>query len=108
MSNPTHPREEWLTTAGGKIHCARCKATSKRTKQQCGSPAMRDKRVCRIHGGMSTGPKTEAGRQRCAEANTTNGWETRPIRAERRQKLAELKELEQQLIAKGLIAGGRG
>ena len=30
--------------------------------------------------------------QRCAEAKTTNGWETRAIRAERSQKLAELKE----------------
>ena len=86
------PHEQYITLAGGKITCPRCQAMSKRTKHQCGSPAMHGKRVCRIHGGKSTGPKSDAGRQRCAEAKTTNGWETRAIRAERRQKLAELKE----------------
>jgi len=81
---------------------------SKRTKQQCGAPAMRGKRVCKIHGGRSTGPKTENGRRRCAEARQiNNGWETRAIRAERQLKLAELRVLEQQLKARGLIDGGR-
>ena len=95
MSNPQN--QELLTTAGGKITCPRCQAMSKRTKHQCGSPAMHGKRVCRIHGGKSTGPKSDAGRQRCAEAKTTNGWETRAIRAERSQKLAELKEWDKVL-----------
>ena len=79
-------------TLGGRIRCRQCKAQSKRTKQQCRSPAMRNKEVCRIHGGKSTGPKLNAGRQRCATAKTTNGWETRAIRAERSQRLAQLKE----------------
>ena len=103
MNNPIS-QEEWLTTAGGSIRCRRCQAMSKRTQKQCGSPAMQGKRVCRIHGGKSTGPKTEAGRQRCAEAKTIHGWETRAIRTERQKKLAELRGLERLLIAKGLIA----
>ncbi|MDA0630613.1 MAG: HGGxSTG domain-containing protein, partial [Proteobacteria bacterium] len=41
---------------------------SKRTRKQCGAPAMRGKRVCRFHGGLSTGPKSAEGRARCAAA----------------------------------------
>ena len=67
--------------------------TLRRTKRQCGSPAMRGKRVCRIHGGKSTGPKTRAGKQRCAEAKTVHGRESRAIRARRSAKLAELRLL---------------
>jgi hypothetical protein len=54
---------------------------------------MRGKNVCRTHGGKSTGPKTEQGLKRCAEAKTIHGRETREIRAERRRKLAELRRL---------------
>ena len=35
--------ERLLLTAGGKIQCLRCNAMSKRTKLQCGGPAMRGK-----------------------------------------------------------------
>jgi hypothetical protein len=56
---------------------------SKRTKQQCRAPAMKGKRVCKTHGGKSTGPKTQAGRQRCADAQTIHGNETRQARSDR-------------------------
>ena len=64
---------------------------------------MQDKRVCRTHGGASTGPKTTAGRQRCAAAKTVHGRETRVIRAARDVKLRELREMEQTLKNAGLI-----
>ena len=60
---------------------------------QCGAPAMRGKQVCRTHGGKSTGPKTDAGKQRCAAARTVFGTDTRAMRAERAVKLRELKVL---------------
>jgi hypothetical protein len=66
-----------LITAGGKIRCLRCNALSKRTKLQCGGPAMKGKLVCRFHGGLSTGPKTELGRQICAAAKTIHGDDCR-------------------------------
>ena len=47
--------------------------------------------ICRIHGGKSTGPITDAGKWRCAEAKTVHGRETWAIRAKRRQKMAELR-----------------
>lgn len=73
----------------------RCKATSKRTGVQCRKHAMIGKRVCLAHGGASTGPKTEAGRKRCAEAKTVHGRETRGIRKQRSLKMAELAKLEE-------------
>ena len=66
-----------LTTAGGRIKCLRCNAMSKRTKLQCGGPAVKGKTKCRFHGGLSTGPRTELGRQICAAAKTVHGKETR-------------------------------
>lgn len=86
-------REKTISLASGRILCGRCQALSKRTKQQCKAPAMKGKRVCRFHGGKSTGPRTNKGRKRCGMAKTTHGGETRAIRAARPQKMAELREL---------------
>ena len=88
MSNPT------MTTAGGKIKCARCHAMSKRTKQQCGAPAEHGKKVCRFHGARSSGPKTLEGRLRIARSKVQHGNETREARAERSEKSALLSHLE--------------
>jgi len=87
-------REPFMTLASGRIRCSRCQALSKRTKRQCGAPSVRGKRVCRFHGGKSTGPKTKQGRKRCGIAKTVHGGETRAIRAARQAKMAELKALE--------------
>ena len=80
-----------------------CKKTNERSGFQCRKAAMQDKRVCRSHGGASTGPKTIAGRQRCAVAKTVHGRETRAIREARDVKLRELREMEQTLKNAGLI-----
>ncbi|CAM8635441.1 hypothetical protein MCEMIE11_00791 [Burkholderiales bacterium] len=82
-----------MSTAGGRIICKQCQAESRRTQQQCKAPAIKGKNVCRSHGGSSTGPKTEQGRQRCAEAKTIHGEETRAKRAERSRKSAEFYQL---------------
>ena len=87
-------KEPFILTLGGRIRCPRCQAKSKRSQQQCRSPAIRGKRVCRIHGGRSTGPRTQQGRNLCGAAKTRHGRETRAIRAKRQQVLAELKLLE--------------
>lgn len=41
----------------------RCKATN-RDGTQCKARAYKDKNVCTMHGGLSTGPKTEAGKKK--------------------------------------------
>ena len=68
---------------------------------------MEGKAVCRTHGGKSTGPKTEAGRQRCVEAKAVHGRETRSIRAERSLATARLSVLEQAGFEIGLMTGKR-
>ena len=81
----------------------RCQAKSKRSGEQCRKAAMREKKVCRTHGGASRGPKTPEGRHRCADAKTVHGRETRAIRAKRDVKLRELRKLEQVMVAAGII-----
>lgn len=96
-----------LLTAGGRITCLQCSAKSKRTKQQCRAPAAKGKTKCRFHGGASTGPNTEQGRQRCAEAKTIHGSETRKARAERAIATHRLRELEDIGRSIGLIRGAK-
>ena len=94
MNTQTLHLEQTLKTLGGRVTCQRCQAKSKRTKLQCAAPALKGKRVCKTHGGRSTGPKTQAGRQRCAEAKTTHSRETREARNERSLASARLALLE--------------
>lgn len=96
-----------FVTAGGRISCTQCQAKSKRTQHQCRAPASKGKTKCRIHGGASTGPKTEQGRQRCAEAKTIHGNETRKARTERALGMRRLRELEKLGYALGLMEGAR-
>ena len=98
MQNP----DPFIAVFGGTA-VPRCQARSKHSGCQCRKAAMTGKRVCRTHGGASTGPRTEAGRARCADAKTVHGRETRAIRAKRDAKLRELRELEHWMKGAGLI-----
>ena len=94
-------------TLGGKVHCNQCQAQSKHSRTQCKKPAIKGKRVCRTHGGASTGPRTEQGRQRCAEARTKTGTETRKARTERAEAMRRLRALEDLGHALGIMQGAR-
>ncbi len=68
---------------------ARCEARTRRgTPCQC--PAMPNGR-CRLHGGLSTGPKTLAGIERIRRAVTKHGRYSKRARGERKhyQKLLQ-------------------
>lgn len=82
---PTGDKEKLLVTAGGKISCNRCQGISRRTKLQCGAPALKTSKTqkCKFHGGASTGPKTAEGRQKISVSLLVHGHETNSIRAER-------------------------
>ena len=84
-----------MSTAGGRIACKQCQAKSKRTRLQCRAPAISGKNVCRTHGGLSTGPRTLEGRQRCAQARTTHGQQTTSMRIERSLASTRLAILEE-------------
>jgi len=64
---------------------------SKRTRVQCGGPAVRSKTKCRFHGGRSTGPVTEQGKQRSAQAKTIHGNDTRLDRQVNRLAMKRLR-----------------
>jgi hypothetical protein len=93
------------TKTFGNVTVPRCQARSKRSGEQCRKAAMRGKTVCRTHGGASTGPTTAEGRERCAQARTVHGGETREIRSKRAAKLAELRQLEAAMVSLGMIEG---
>src|SRR5277367_3924033 len=61
----------------------RCGARNRRGTD-CGSPAMRNGR-CRLHGGLSTGPKTADGIKRIRRAKTKHGLYSAAEIAERQR-----------------------
>ena len=99
----------FLSTAGGRIRCARCTAQSSRTKQQCGRPALKSSRTqkCGHHGGRNKGPITEAGKARSAAANLKTGEYTKEAIEKNSRKLTELHQLEDVCSIVGLINGAR-
>jgi hypothetical protein len=62
----------------------RCGARSKRTGKPCRAAAMPNGR-CRVHGGMSTGPRTPEGLERSRKANWKHGRRSRAASEERRR-----------------------
>src|SRR5262245_41414723 len=51
----------------------RCGARSRRSGKPCRAPAIRGKRRCRMHGGLSTGPRTAEVLERSRRANWKHG-----------------------------------
>jgi hypothetical protein len=67
--------------SGDFSKAARCGAKTRRgTRCQC--PAMANRR-CRLHGGLSTGPKTPEGIERIRKAVTKHGRYSKRAEAER-------------------------
>ncbi|MFA6263713.1 MAG: HGGxSTG domain-containing protein [Candidatus Babeliales bacterium] len=52
--------------------------------QPCRQPAMRGKKRCRLHGGKSTGPVTQEGKDLAAVANLKHGFYTKGMNAEKK------------------------
>ena len=88
----------------------RCGAKTK-AGGACQRPAVKKTGRCTRHGGKSTGPKTQAGRDKIAGVHTTHGRTTKPERAKAkhraeigRQVRRELKEIEQWAVDQGHLA----
>ena len=87
----------------------RCGAKT-RKGTACQRPANKRNGRCRVHGGASTGPRTKEGRARISEANLRHGRYTKDKLEKRRENAAkgreirkELRQLERDLIAGGLL-----
>lgn len=101
--------ETFLITCGGRIRCRRCTARSKRSQQQCSRPALSESpsAKCSFHGGRSSGPTSESGRQRVAQANTTHGRLSKKARQATARISAEISALEDVARLLGLVDGAR-
>jgi hypothetical protein len=86
--NPMHRLPPWRMTMPLAHACLRCGARTRRG-MPCRSPAM-DNARCRMHGGLSTGPRTAEGQERIRVARTTHGRYS----AENRQVAAMVRALK--------------
>ncbi len=82
---------------------------SKRTRQQCGKPALTVSRTqkCQFHGGRGSGPKTAEGKARIGAAHLIHGNETKQLRQERSQGALRLAQLEDLMHVAGLTTADR-
>src|SRR4051812_47648885 len=81
---PHEQRHEWLKNGnppGDFLKAPRCGAKTRR-RTPCMCPAMANGR-CRLHGGLSTGPKTAEGIERIRRAVTKHGHHTAAGKEER-------------------------
>ena len=74
----------------------RCGAKTRRGTA-CLRPANKRNGRCRLHGGASSGPRTEQGRAKIAAANTTTGQHTRAMIARRKEDAKIAKGLRDRL-----------
>ena len=77
----------------------KCQAKAKSTEKRCGNLAVKGKRVCWIHGGRSTGPRTPEGLARSKKANWKHGFYSEEMAADRRFIRSLLRE-SQELVEK--------
>ena len=97
----------FATRFGDQWEGVRCGART-RSGSKCQRPAYKRNGKCHLHGGASTGPRTEDGIARIIDAHTTHGRTTKAKReaAKRRaeqgrQMRGELKELETWFVDHG-------
>ena len=90
----------------------RCGAKTRKGKP-CRAPAKQPVGRCKVHGGVSTGPRTKEGLARLTAARTTHGRFTKEKRAaarrfaeQGRQMRGELKELEAWFVDHGHLDEG--
>lgn len=87
----------------------RCGART-RSGGQCQRPAFKSIGRCRLHGGLSSGAKTVEGKNKLKEIHTVHGQYRKEVREQRRlkaavkrERLREIKGIEEWAIRKGLL-----
>ena len=88
----------------------RCGAKT-RKGTACQRPANKRNGRCRVHGGVSTGPRTEEGRALISESNMRHGKYTKDKLEMQSENAAvgkairkELRQIEQGLVKEGVLA----
>ena len=80
----------------------RCGAKTRRGTA-CQKPPLASKTRCRLHGGLSTGPRTAEGKARIASANFVHCKRSKKFVEVRKRLWAELRRVEREMRADGLI-----
>jgi hypothetical protein len=85
LDEPHERRRGWLKNGNpsGDWTKGRRRGALTRRQTACQCPAIRNRRRCRVHGGMSTGPKTAAGLKRSRRARWKHGEYSAAATAER-------------------------
>ncbi len=94
LPSPSAPRRGWLrhgNRPGDYAKAPRCGART-RAGGCCRQPAMKNGR-CRMHGGLSTGPRTAEGLARSRRARWKHGFDSAEIRALRRETMLTARRL---------------
>ena len=69
----------------------------------CQKPPLAGKTRCRLHGGLSTGPRTAEGKARIAAAHWKHGRRSKGFTEARKQIWTDLRAVEARMRADGLI-----
>ena len=69
----------------------------------CQKPPLKGKSRCRLHGGLSTGPKTPEGKARIAATHWKHGRRSKAFTETRKQIWADLRAVETRMRADGFI-----
>jgi hypothetical protein len=84
-----------------------------RADTPCRNPAVTGKARCRMHGGKSTGARTAEGRAKLRALHLKHGRSTTEAKAEAKRRAqvgreirAELRDIEREAIAGGVLARG--
>ncbi len=75
----------------------------KKSGTACQISPLKGKNRCRLHGGLSSGPKTAEGRARIAAAHYRHGRRSKKFIEMRAKIWKELREIEARMRADGLI-----
>ena len=86
--NPT-----WKKGLDAANAAPRCGAKKRRKGTPCGSPAMANGR-CRLHGGLSTGPRTKEGIENIRKAHWKHGQRSAEAVRRRKEGMALRREIK--------------
>ena len=83
----------------------RCSFATQEHAQEtpAGALVMKKNGRCHLHGGKSTGPRTDEGRQRIAKAHFKHGRRSNAYLQQRHDLKIELRAIEADLIKTGLL-----
>ena len=87
----------------GPAHSLQSCGARTRRGTLCQKPPLNGKTRCRLHGGLSTGPRTAEGKARIVAAHWKHGRRSRAFTEARKQIWADLRAVEARMRADGLI-----